>query len=156
MRMKLVACGTKRRCSPMPLVLGAAALLVSLSAVDVRAEVGLDPTFGTGSGTVMTDINSNHYQNFANAVALQPDGKIVAVGHSSADFAVVRYKPDGSLDASFGSGGQVTTPVNGFSEAHAVAIQSDGKIVVAGDTNGFGVARYIGAGPPRTTSRNAA
>ena len=57
------------------------------------------------------------------------------------DFAVVRYNPDGSLDTSFGGTGIVGTPVGtGYDVATSVAIQADGKIVVAG--NGFAVVRY--------------
>ena len=60
----------------------------------------LDPSFG-GDGMVTTDFGNVA----ADAVALQFDGKIVAVGGQ----AVARYLPDGSLDASFGAGGKVTT-----------------------------------------------
>jgi len=72
-------------------------------------------------------------------VALQPDGKIVMAGliltGTYEDFLVLRYNVDGSPDTSFGTGGAVTTPIGSYgSEAYAVAIQSDGKIVVAGHT----------------------
>ena len=93
----------------------------------------LDPTFGKG-GIVIT--------NFSNDVrpmdaALQADGKLVVVGLVN-DFkvatqltAVVRYLPNGSLDASFGRNGVATDAVTNFlNEADAVVIQSDGKIVV--------------------------
>src|SRR5207249_10759774 len=66
------------------------------------------------------------------------------------DFAVVRLQPDGMLDATFGSGGSVTTDMNGTENAaSAVAIQQDGKILVGGYGYGsnlkslnFAVARY--------------
>jgi uncharacterized delta-60 repeat protein len=78
-----------------------------------------------------------------NALALQPDGKIIAVGTSSdtttfsGDFAVARLNPDGSLDETFGGGtGQVLVPFdaggNNGDTAGAVALQSDGRILVAG------------------------
>ena len=90
----------------------------------------------------------------AEEVALQPDGRIVAVGSALylqgggallKKFALARYDVDGSLDSSFGSGGKVTTATNGI--ARDVAIQPDGKIVVAGSSESgshalFTVARY--------------
>jgi uncharacterized delta-60 repeat protein len=93
----------------------------------------LDPTFGTG-GKVTTDFGSS---DRAYDVAIQKDGKIVAVGFSApnvVDFAVARYNPDGTLDASFGTDGKVTTDFSGGSDdrAAAVAIQPDGRIVAAG------------------------
>jgi uncharacterized delta-60 repeat protein len=95
----------------------------------------LDPSFGSG-GRVTTDVAGGADQ--IEAVALQPDGKIVVVGYSwragaASDVALVRYQPDGSLDASFGSGGKVTTDFAGGGDgAYAVAIRPDGRIVVAG------------------------
>ena len=68
---------------------------------------------------------------------MQPDGKIVAAGHaiigSTADFALVRYNLDGSLDTTFDTDGKVTTAFgSGNDTAFAVALQPDGKIVAAG------------------------
>ena len=114
----------------------------------------------TGSGTLnntfdidgqlTTAIGSS--DDFGNSVAIQADGKIVVAGSSSNgtyyDFAVVRYNSDGSLDAGFGTGGKVTTAIGSFDEeGKSVAIQADGKIVVAGySSNGtykdFAVVRY--------------
>jgi uncharacterized delta-60 repeat protein len=86
-------------------------------------------------------------------IAIQPDGKIVVAGSAlkdgNFDFAVVRYNPDGSVDESFGAGGQVSSPLgDGDDHAYALAIQADGKIVVAGsaqvsvrETN-FALVRY--------------
>jgi uncharacterized delta-60 repeat protein len=114
-----------------------------------NSDGSLDSTFGSG-GIVTTDFNgpSDH----AYDVALQPDGKIVVAGWAAnvslTDFGVVRYNTDGSLDSSFGAGGKVTTDFqNDNDSAYAVAIQSDGKIVVAGDVaiGGlfyFGIVRY--------------
>lgn len=105
----------------------------------------LDAGFGTG-GKVATPIGTFH--NFASAVAIQGDGKIVAAGTSSNganfEFALARYHPDGTLDASFGAGGTATTPV-GVSDAHAtgVVVQGDGKIVVGG----YAGYTYAGADP---------
>jgi uncharacterized delta-60 repeat protein len=111
----------------------------------------LDPGFGTG-GKVTTDFAGGPDEAFA--VAVQPDGKLVAAGGTAGpglgNFALARYNPDGTLDASFGTGGLVTTS---FGEAgnvaFAVAVQADGKLVAAGvvdTTSGtesdFALARY--------------
>ena len=72
-------------------------------------------------------------------MALQGDGKIVAVGAGSgaatSNFALARYNPNGSLDTSFSGDGKLTTDFGGVDEANGVAIQADGKIVAVGDTN---------------------
>ena len=93
----------------------------------------LDPTFDT-DGKVLTDFGSINDQAYA--VALQPDGKIIAVGTGSTgnidDFALARYNSDGTLDTSFDTDGKVTTDSGGQDLAYGVAVQPDGKIVVAG------------------------
>ena len=96
----------------------------------------LDPSFGNG-GFVSTQIGSP--DDRANAVVIQPDGKIVTAGATlnqkgtTSDFALTRYNPDGSPDTSFGTNGYVITNFStGSSYANALAIQPDGKIVVAG------------------------
>src|SRR3954447_6080876 len=70
----------------------------------------LDPTFGSG-GKVVTSLGTS--QDWASAVAIQGDGKAVVVGESvqgtASDLAVARYNTDGTLDASFGSGGRAST-----------------------------------------------
>ncbi len=99
----------------------------------------LDPDFGS-DGKVTTAIGSSALVE-ARAVALQPNGKIVAGGYSDAGdsvFTLVRYQADGSLDTDFGTGGIVTTP-SFFGSANGVAVQSDGKIVAAGWSS---LARY--------------
>lgn len=116
----------------------------------VQAAAGdLDPTFGSG-GKVATDFFGNYDNGWA--VAIQADGKIVAAGgvnrfSDTPYFGLARYNRDGSLDATFGSGGRVVTAVNAISLILSVALQSDGKIVAAGLTyNGpsidFALARY--------------
>jgi uncharacterized delta-60 repeat protein len=111
----------------------------------------LDPTFG-GDGRVTTTF---HSLGIARGVAIQPNGKIVAVGTSasSGGFALARYRDDGSLDPRFGGDGKVLTYLaDGYGgEAHSVALQSDGKVVIAGagenDIFGpFAVARYTSRG----------
>ena len=110
----------------------------------------LDASFGTG-GKVLSDLGSAS-DDGANAVAVQKDGKIVVAGSSDAggsyDFALARYTKGGALDASFGTGGKVLTDLGGSNdEGSAVAVQKDGKIVVAGYSNAggsddFALARY--------------
>jgi uncharacterized delta-60 repeat protein len=113
-----------------------------------NSDGALDASFGNG-GQVTTDFGSGY--NYTYAVAIQSDGKIVAAGYafiwSDFDFALARYSSDGSLDNSFGSGGLVSTDFGGWDYAYSVAIQSDGKIVVAGyapvgGNNNFALARY--------------
>src|SRR5262249_4024029 len=107
----------------------------------------LDSSFGSG-GEVTTSFKG---QAIATAEAIQNDGKIVLVGETQGangdDFALARYNPDGSLDTTFGTGGKVTTDFAGADDAFSVAIQSDGKIVVAGSSQqntgeDFALARY--------------
>jgi uncharacterized delta-60 repeat protein len=113
-------------------------LAISLTGALARAADGdLDRGFG-GNGKVMTDFARS--ADLADAVAVQPDGKLVVVGwtytnndFSNADFAVTRYNADGSLDRSFGTNGRVTTDFPGLTAvASSVVVQPDGKILVAG------------------------
>ena len=119
---------------------GAVAMILLFSArgqTAMAADGDLDPTFGTG-GQVTTDFNNS--TDIANAVALQPDGKLVVVGqtyknndYTGEDFAVARYNTDGTLDSTFGVNGKVTTDFPGLAAvASSVVIQPDGKILVAG------------------------
>ena len=110
---------------------GAANLTNDFAVVRYNADGSLDTTFGSG-GIVTTDIGSI---DSASDVAIQSDGKIVAVGTTGnhTEFALVRYTATGSLDNTFGTNGIVTTSTSGrIDQANAVAIQSDGKIVAAG------------------------
>lgn len=110
----------------------------------------LDSGFGT-AGVVSTDFFGT--ENMATSVAIQADGRIVVAGRThdgiGRRFALARYSADGSLDASFGTGGKVTTSFFGFDNgATGVAVQADGKIVASGwaDPGGanvqFAMARY--------------
>ena len=100
----------------------------------------LDNTFHS-DGIVTTSIGTSGSR--ANGIAIQADGKIVAAGTGSinnivslSDFTLTRYNTNGSSDATFGTAGIVTTSItdDGYSSANAVAIQADGKIVVAGSS----------------------
>ncbi len=130
--------------------------------VRYAANGSLDSSFGT-NGQVVTDFGpvfvgnpSNctqtgggfHGTDVAFTVALQSDGKLVAAGVSSGDFALARYNSDGSLDTSFGTCGQVVTDfVGDDAVASALVIQPDGKLVAAGrnkvsNQTAFALARY--------------
>ena len=101
-------------------------------------------------------------------MALQADGKIIAAGtvfvdfnpgeSSNTDFALARYNPDGTPDATFGNGGQVSTDFLGLEDdAFSVLIQPDGKIVAVGSANDpatfydFAAVRYLSNGTLDTT-----
>jgi uncharacterized delta-60 repeat protein len=67
----------------------------------------------------------------------------LVAGGSGGDFALARYNPDGSLDASFGGDGKVTTDFFDYDTAYALVVQPDGKLVAAGGSGGdFALARY--------------
>jgi uncharacterized delta-60 repeat protein len=114
----------------------------------------LDNTFGT-AGKLTTPIGT--IGDWGNAVALQTDQKIVVGGYSqtsftTADFAVVRYLPNGDPDPAFGVNGKVTTTIEARSKGNALAIQSDGKIVLAGASSWYiNLARYNEDGSLDTT-----
>jgi uncharacterized delta-60 repeat protein len=100
----------------------------------------LDPTFD-GDGKVVTDFGDSFDQAYD--VAIQSDGKIIAVGNSDrlpngerdfGNFGLARYNADGSLDAGFDGDGLVVTDFAGGDYGAGVAIQPDGKIVVGGGT----------------------
>ncbi|MEE9269624.1 MAG: delta-60 repeat domain-containing protein [Candidatus Krumholzibacteria bacterium] len=84
---------------------------VATNAVCLAGAGDRDSSFGTG-GLVTTDSGFD-VSEVARAVAIQADGKIIAAGRGTGiggtDFALVRYNTDGSLDATFGTGGVVTT-----------------------------------------------
>lgn len=101
-----------------------------------------DPAFA-GDGTATIDFPAV----LTTGAALQPDGRIVVAGSTSGDFAVARLNGDGSPDASFGNGGKATVDFGGPTFASAVALQPNGRIVVAGHRTAgedFAVARLLG------------
>jgi len=118
----------------------------------------LDATFGTG-GVVVTPFGA--LSDVAQAVAVQPDGKIVAAGYtrigSLFDIAVARYNADGSLDATFGTGGKAVIPASASNDqGAALALKRDGRILVAGfalagANENIAVVRLTAAGALDTT-----
>ncbi len=130
------------------------ALMAGSSNMLLAADGDLDTSFG-GDGKVTTNAGSSY--TGAMGVAIQNDGKILAAGDSYTnstdkdDFVLLRYNPNGSLDTTFGSNGKVWTNFNGDGYrdyGRCIAIQNDGKIVMAGDTHNdygpgdFALARY--------------
>jgi len=110
-------------------------LALVLPTVALAAAGALDTTF-SGDGKLVTNVHPTRDDSFED-IAIQSDGKIVAVGISettgSEIISVVRYKPRGALDTTFSGDGKVFTRLgNTYSEAHSVAVQPNGKIVVAG------------------------
>jgi uncharacterized delta-60 repeat protein len=114
----------------------------------------LDTSFN-GNGKVTTPFGTSSDE--ADAVTVDPQGRIVAAGRAgfgfASDFALVRYTPGGVLDTSFNGSGKVTTPIGANSDiARAVAIDPQGRVVVAGEgfeglnDFDFALARYTAAG----------
>ena len=123
-------------------------LFVGVGAHPAQASGSLDSSFGS-DGKVITVFGTSNES--ANSIAIQSNGKIVVAGSSSNgtnnEFTVTRYNTDGSLDSSFDSDGKVTTTIGSNADAFSVAIQSDGKIVLAGNAiiggrDEIAVARY--------------
>lgn len=149
--------------APAPLVGGAHPTLA-------RYNTGgtLDTTFSI-DGIVTTVVNPAKIE-YATAVAIQPDGKILVAGYNNTggstpgNFVLVRYTANGVEDIAFDGDGNtdgiITTAIQGspydFSEAHAIALQPDGKIVLAGTSSDganydAALVRYNTDGSPDTT-----
>jgi uncharacterized delta-60 repeat protein len=122
-----------------------------------------DPLFGANG--VFTASPPTPYQHaYAFGMAVQPDGKILLAGEADTanpgsggwDAALARVTREGTLDPSFGSGGWSIAPTPGLERLNAIALQADGRIVVAGLVGSeILVARYLGAatGPVFGVSR---
>jgi uncharacterized delta-60 repeat protein len=100
----------------------------------------LDTSFGSG-GKVTTNIGSG--DEVIHDVAIQADGRIVAIGSASigGGGAIARYHANGTLDTSFGSGGKLTAGWLRGGSSHRVLVQPDGKLLVSASHGGGGVAR---------------
>ena len=102
----------------------------NIAVLRVLADGKRDPSFGE-QGVVSTHVKGT-LNSSAGGVAIDADGRVVVIGHGSSPLAVLRYLDDGSLDPSFGEGGVVTTEEVGTLKA--VAVHTDGRIVLAGST----------------------
>ena len=123
---------------------------------------GTPDTGFSGDGKQTTAFSTSGQNDVATGVAIQADGRIVVGGYSHTgaanDFALARYNPNGSLDTSFSGDGKQTTELGGNDIAEGIALQSDGKIVLAGYQgqlygldNKFAIARFEGGGAPPDT-----
>jgi len=118
----------------LSMVLGLLGFTIALAAPG-----DLDTTF-SGDGLVTSYVVPSNpgRGDVVEGIAIQSNDKIVAVGYSyvpsssTSDFALTQYNPDGSLDTTFSGDGRVITNFGGYDSAFDVAIQSNGKIVVAG------------------------
>jgi uncharacterized delta-60 repeat protein len=132
--------------------------------VTVRGAAGVVDTSFAG-GHVVTPVDAG--EDYANTVVVQADGKVIVAGSSSSNvgtrISLVRYQRDGSVDTTFGTAGKVITAVGtkGNDSAAAIALQRDGKIVVAGASDqagtglDFAVLRYNADGSLDATFGNA-
>lgn len=107
--------------------------VVCTSGLRAQQDGTLDAGFGTNGEILVTA----GLGMTGNAMALQPDGKIIAGGtldtEVGVDFILARYTTTGTLDLSFGVGGTVSTDMGaGVNDLQALALQPDGKIVVTG------------------------
>ncbi|HVN61828.1 MAG TPA: hypothetical protein VMT59_11215 [Gaiellaceae bacterium] len=151
---KLVAAGsTTSTTCPAGTKLPAPCLDFDLVVARLDADGSLDATFGHG-GIVETPVDS--LDTRVTSLALQPDGALDVAGdvakpstslRKSVGFVLARYNEDGSIDSGFGRNGVVTTIMGvGNSYASALALQADGKLIVAGGGHGFRLARYTADG----------
>ena len=132
------------------------AVLVLLTGVAaaLAAPGDLDPSFD-GDGMVTLDFGGS---DGAEDVLIQPDGKIVAAGDGTAaqDFTIARLNPGGSPDTSFAGDGTAAFPFGARDNGYGVALQPDGKIVMAGGTTvgenrNFAILRLTADGSPDPT-----
>jgi len=119
-------------------LLTAACLALVIYSVALAASGALDPAF-SGDGKVVLSFGGKYHRGWD--IAVQPDGRVVVVGEKilasgGTDFAVARFNPNGSLDTTFGGDGRQTINFGAIDQALGVALQTDGKIVVAGQTSG--------------------
>ncbi|MGH3642585.1 MAG: hypothetical protein ACRDUX_26565, partial [Mycobacterium sp.] len=124
----------------MATLAGLSATILLLTASFAGAAPGaLDPTFGIGGLSSPAAPTNYGYSN--QAIAVQPDGKIVTAGYeqfmsSPTDMAVQRFNTDGSLDTAFGGGdgvAKIDVPTANSSSAYSVKLLSDGSIIVGGE-----------------------
>jgi uncharacterized delta-60 repeat protein len=131
-----------------------------LALVRYNPNGSIDTSFATFGepGLVVTDFSGAYDQ--ALWLLLQPDGKILALGHTVTpvtqfDFALARFNPDGTLDSSFGQGGKLTTDFfGGYDGIHAGMLLPDGKVLAVGDaynpasnSDDIALAQYLIADP---------
>ena len=155
--------GTADRCQALTTQPDGKILLVGSTDINAKSDFSVlrlntdgspDSTFGQ-NGWVITDMGTEY--EFANTVAVQPDGKIILAGRVAegffSDFAMVRYTPDGKIDSLFGNNGMVITNLKEEDAVNDIIIQPDGKIILAGFSSvsakgDFALVRYNPDGTP--------
>ncbi len=124
---------------------------VNMAVVRYNPDGNLDTSFNSNGKVIANFVDSS----LGEAVVVQPDGKIIVAGDttiaSENGFAMARYNPDGNLDTSFNIDGKIIFTNFGLKDlVNAIALQTDGKIILAGITDnietGFAIARYNGDG----------
>lgn len=114
-----------------------------------------DPGFGT-DGIVALDMGQDTY-DVAQAVAIQPDGRIVVSGLSGTRMALARFDQSGALDSTFGVNGIVLASMGSMRSGEGLALQPDGRILVCGRFStddvfsDLGVARFTAEGSADST-----
>ncbi|HRH68038.1 MAG TPA: hypothetical protein PLB89_00890 [Flavobacteriales bacterium] len=135
-------------------VVGPNTINSNFAAVRYLPDGSLDPTFGNG-GTVDLPIWSNNFEGGVNAVALQPDGKIVIAGSRRQtdvrEMILYRLTTGGQPDQFFSEDGYTGIGFDNFAEAYDLAIQADGNILVCGNSGlggaeNFALARFFTSG----------
>jgi len=113
-----------------------------------NSDGSLDSSFGA-AGSVSETFSR---RSFLRKIAVQPDGKIVAIGgitlsDRDRDYVVMRFNENGTLDTSFSSDGKITFNIGsaGFNDGHArhIALQPDGKIVIGGNAMGVNAQSFL-------------
>jgi uncharacterized delta-60 repeat protein len=140
--------------SPVKTVSDGVETAVALGSLAAPSTLQLDSSFGSGGKTVYLPFQGYFWSS--PRPFRQPDGKVlIALAVASGPpatlhgYTITRFNPDGSKDATFGSGGTISPPIN----PDRLLVQNDGKIVVAGATN-WGVVelyRYLPDGTLDTT-----
>ena len=109
----------------------------NFTVVRLNVDGSSDAAFGNGGKVVIPEFSTNSHSNHASAMAIDANGRIVIAGNSSYDgpnpnfLSLARLNPDGTLDSSFGTGGQSSGPAGSF-VTQALAIDGQGRLVVAG------------------------
>lgn len=126
--------------------------------INLAAQPGtLDNSFGT-NGIVTTSLDT--FIDVGHTMVIQEDGKILVGGstynsYTTADFALLRYNTNGTLDNTFGTNGHVKTTIESRSQGYSIGLQNDGKILLGGSSNFFiNIARYHIDGSLDTTFGN--
>ena len=108
-----------------------------LAIIRLNADGTLDTTFNS-TGKLITPFGATTQtsQDYGNSATLQSDGKILLAGYNGNDFGVIRVNANGTIDTTFGTSGQaLVSLLSGQDAAKKVMVQSDGKIVLAGDSS---------------------